>query len=901
MARLIDGNEKVQIAKIKELLNDAKALREFLSPGELDALSADVSDDPLDKPPMKRLHEKLLGWWENEKRLQAVNRYQMALDEDYYDSIQWNDEDAQKVIERGQAPLVYNLIKPAVNWILGTERRTRVDYRVRPREEDDIDGANTKTKVLKYLSDCNNTPFYRSQSFKDCVVAGVGWLEDTISTSPDEELIYSGYESWRNIWPDSQSRDLTQRDQRYLFRTKWLDLDISAAIWPRHAAMLERSSRSEEEATQEDEELYYMGQRLSSEQGEPRLTPYTTTNSMAGVTEEHSRERVRVIEAWYRVPERAPVIRYRGRTVLYDATDAGQQALVASGRSFPYEIPVMKMRVAIMTEEGLLWEGASPFKHNNFPFTPIVCYRRARDGAFYGVVRDLRSAQEDYNKRMSKALHIMATRQAILEDGATEDVDGLREELAAPDGILEVTKLDKIKIVENQPLIREQVAFAQIDETHISKASGVVDELMGRATNAVSGEAIKSRQLQGSVVTALIFDNFRLAFQLQGEKQLSLAEQYMTEERVIRLAGAKRDQFIVINQPVEQADGSIRYLNDITARKADFVVDAQDYSATIRQALFDSMMELLTKFQPEIAVRLLPMVLEMVDLPNKDEMVHEVRRALGVPDPAAEMTPEEQQEQEQAQQLQQTVQQMQLEATALANKKLEAEINEINANAQAALANLNETPGNQEAEGLKTQIQQLQQQSFQIQTDLKAQIAKLSQDAIQKRDEAELKYAMEVELAEKKAEIERERMQHEDDRDARRLEAERASKRELAEIDASTKAGIAEAQGASEKALAALSEEIKKLTERIEEVRKETEQKQKHAEEMRRAEEKGRSHAQTQTSTSAPTAPAAPPITVNVEAHVEARSKPKTLRVTKGKDGEYLVNTGEEPEPKQGD
>lgn len=860
--------EKVQIDKIRRLLNDAKALRDFLTDTEREAVSADIPDHPLARPMMTRLHEQLMDWFENEKRLQAVNRYQMALDEDYYDSIQWADDDAAKLIERGQAPLVYNLIKPAVNWILGTERRSRIDHRVRPRAADDIQGAVTKTHVLKYLSDCNNTAFHRSRGFKDSVVAGVGWLEDTISTTPGDELIYSGYENWRNIWDDSQSRDPTQADARYIFRSKWIDLDVAIAIWPERRGLLMHDARSQEEAMQEDEELYYMGRRLL-DQEQPRLTPYTTTNSLAGVTDEHVRERVRIIEAWYKVPERTKLIYMQGRNEVFDEQDAMHQQAIATHRGSLFEAPIMKVRCALMTEEGILWEGPSPFKHNRFPFTPIICYRRARDGAYYGVVRDLRSPQEDYNKRMSKALHIMATRQAIVEDGATEDEDELREELAAPDGLMHVTKIDKLKIVENQPLIREQVEFARIDEMHISKASGVVDELMGRATNAVSGEAIKSRQLQGSVVTALIFDNYRLAFQLQGEKQLSLVEQFMGEEQVIRLTGEKRDRFLTINQPMEQPDGSIQYLNDITARKADFVVDAQDYSATVRQALFGTMMELLSKFPPQVAMQLLPMVLEMVDLPQKDEMVRQVRRALGQPDPDAELSPEEQQEMEAAKQMQQAAQQAQFDAIKLANDKVAAEIKNIDAKTQAELANLNEQGDNGETAALRAQLQQVQQQSYQIQTDLKNQIAQLQQQAIARRDEAEMKFSAEIEKEEKKAEVEMERMRRTDEQEARRMGTERLTKLEVAKIDAETRIAIAKAQQASEKALAGLSEQVQKLSTRIEEVRKEAAEKQKHAEEVRRAETKAQKSVETKTQKSEKPSS----VTVNVQTGQKTDSK----------------------------
>ena len=122
---------------------------------------------------------KLREWYEQEWQRQAANRYQMALDEDYYDSMQWTEEDAAELLNRGQAPLVFNEIKPTIGWMLGTERRTRIDYKVLARKKDDgaSENAESKTSLMKYLSDVNKAPFHRSLAFADAIKAGVGWIE----------------------------------------------------------------------------------------------------------------------------------------------------------------------------------------------------------------------------------------------------------------------------------------------------------------------------------------------------------------------------------------------------------------------------------------------------------------------------------------------------------------------------------------------------------------------------------------------------------------------------------------------------------------------------------------------------------------------------------------------------
>jgi hypothetical protein len=70
----------------------------------------------------RKRHMRRKAWFTAEMQRQAVNRYQMALDEDYKDGIQWTPEEAAAVRARGQNPVVYNEVKPTIDWMIGTER-----------------------------------------------------------------------------------------------------------------------------------------------------------------------------------------------------------------------------------------------------------------------------------------------------------------------------------------------------------------------------------------------------------------------------------------------------------------------------------------------------------------------------------------------------------------------------------------------------------------------------------------------------------------------------------------------------------------------------------------------------------------------------------------------------------
>jgi hypothetical protein len=138
----------------------------------------------------------------------------------------------------------------------------------------------------------------------------------------------------------------------------------------------------------------------------------------------------------------------------------------------------------------------------------------------------------------------------------------LRDEADRPDGLIIKKAGRELDIRRDTDAATGQIEMMQLAAQSIQKSAGVGNENLGRQTNAISGEAIKARQLQGSVVTTEPFDNLRLATQIQGEKQLSLVEQFYTEEKVIRLTGSRGAlQWVRINQPEVQPDGSVRWIN----------------------------------------------------------------------------------------------------------------------------------------------------------------------------------------------------------------------------------------------------------------------------------------------------------------------------------------------------
>lgn len=605
----------------------------MLNVGGMDeAEPEDKAEHSLDSTESVSTFNRLLEFHRQELDRQYDNRIQQAIDEDYYDHEQWTPEEKQALEDRGQAPLVYNVIAQSVNWVIGSEKRGRTDFRILPREESDTKAAETKTALLKYLSDVNKTPFDVSRAFEDTTKVGVGWLEDG-AAEPDDggEFVYSKYETWRNMLWDSASVEMDLSDARYLSRSKWLDEDILLALAPERADLIRRSTSSDAYGTD--------GIARDADEIMDSQEEYLDNGSFERTTNgTNDRRRVRTIEMWFRKPMRLMKIiageqKFVGE--LFDKENPQHKQKIMAGTIIAEERLVMRVHVAIMTTKGLIHLSESPYKHDRFPFTPIWGYRRGRDLMPYGLIRGIRDVQDDINKSASKALYILNSNKVIMDEGAVDDIEELREEVADPAGIIVKKKGKDLTLDVDRGLDQSHVMRMNQSMGMIQSVSGVTDELLGRETNAQSGVAVQSRQQQGMMSTAKLFDNLRYAKQLQGEIQLSLIEQYFTEEKTFRITN-------------ERGSGSWKTINDglpdndIVRSKADFVISQDEWRATMRRAQSEQLMAQMGQMDSQVALVMLDLVIDSMDIPNREEMVKRIRSINGQRDPdATELTPEE--------------------------------------------------------------------------------------------------------------------------------------------------------------------------------------------------------------------------------------------------------------------
>lgn len=622
-------------------------------PGLPDEVSSSTEVKPLETEPMQRLLAQVHQWWDEARDLSADNRRQQYIDADYKDGAQWRPEDASILIDRGQMPLTFPLIKQMRDWITGTERRTRIDWNVLPREEDDVEAAPVKKSLLKYISDVNGVGFERSRQFDDCVDVGVGWIEEAYSRDSAEEPITVRHADWKTIWWDPYSRSSTLRDCRFLHRAKFVDLDYAIAMFPEQANALRAKAL---QVLDPDTELLdldatvpmmFFGTNHETSSVSGSAGSYVLRSTMAGRA--RSRQRVLLIETWYKQPTAVKLIDGDPEMdgLRYDPANDQMKSAVDAGVVSLVDSVTEQMSLCIWTPGLLLKAQVSPYRHNRYPFTPCWGYRRHRDGQPYGAIRLVRDSQDEYNKRRSKALFLLSTNRVLYEAGAfdEDDEEAMLEELARPDARVRLKdgalQNKRIQIDGNGQLAAAEIELMREAKDNIYETSGVTRENTGQDSNAVSGKAILAKQQQGAVTTAELFDNYRQSIQESGQKTLSLCEQFMTQPKVFRIVGPNGAlQWQRINQVSLDDQMNPVFENDITRSHADFIVDEMDYRETVRMAMADQLFEMLGKLGPDIALQLLDAAVELTDLPQKALLARRIRQINGQPEPGTEDSPD---------------------------------------------------------------------------------------------------------------------------------------------------------------------------------------------------------------------------------------------------------------------
>lgn len=652
--------------------------------GEKPTDSARKTPEELQDKPLPRQHvEQFLA----EVQMQPGWRREADRASDYYDGNQLDPDTAEKLRDRGQPPLISNLIKPTIDTVLGMEAKTRSDWRVRPEDDEHCSDelAEALSLKLKFAETESRADRACSDAYAAQCKAGLGWVEVAREGDPFRCPYRVKYIHRREIHWDWRAEQPDLSDARYLIRRRWLELDHAVAMFPQYATLL----RMTVSAWTGFDPVMDQDTKLIQSFDIERDTRMSATD-----WRDMESQRVCLSEIWYRKWVRGYVMTLPNGTVLEaDFKNPRHAEAILAGIAEVKQATFQKVRLAWYAGPHFLYDVPSPYKHNKFPYVPFFGYREDLTGAPYGLVRAMMSPQDEVNARKSKMLWSLNSRRVITDADAVTNHPATAQEVARSDAYVVLNPNRKpqsqFRVEPGGDLAAQQFQVMQESKQEIAEASGIHKSMMGQQSGATSGVAITGLIEQGLNTLAEINDNYRYARRLVGEMLFELVQHDLSQRPgKVTVGQGKSKKIIPLNFPQQDPKtGQTVMLNDVRAVRAKVVLDDIPSTPTYRAEQLRMLSEITKSLPPELQGFVIDFVVEATDMPKRHELADRLRQAVGIQDPEAQAQAALQQAQQQQEMLD-----LEKKLKVLQAAETAARIKKITAEALAAMARATTPP-----------------------------------------------------------------------------------------------------------------------------------------------------------------------------------------------------------------
>lgn len=567
---------------------------------------------------------QLLSWVHEAQQAHQMWRRDSWEDWEFRDGKQWSQAAYAKMEKKGIKPITINRTFPIINLVHGHYIINQQDIVALGRTKADAELGQVMSEGLQLIVDQNGGTQKMGTAFHDQIVTGFGCMGVGLNPDPRREIVQLKKYPWYSIWWDPYATPWMDKDHcRYVFHAAWKDVEQVCIAFPKKA-----------------KEIKEMFGDLSSEDFVPDIydegsivedyKKYMSSSNWVNV----ERKRVRPIEMWYTVPEKAWfALMHDGRAIDLDSLgDVHNQYTAIQAAREVVSANVKKMRVATFLNTLLIQDKSSPYVHDEYPYVPFVGYLDRFDYPF-GIPRQIKEQDMEVNKRRSMALSLLSNRRVIIEEGAAKDINKVYDESNRQDGfiVLKKNKKGAFEIQELGTLASGQVDLMEQSEREIKEIAGANDENLGYETHGQSGVAIEKKQQQSATITASLLENARISQKMLGERAAALMQNRWTEEKVLRVTDrvTGAEKFVAINERVYN-DGAIEIKNNITQARFDIQIASRPMTDTMREKNMELIFSAINKSPAEAVGPLLNLALEISDIPNKDLLLKQIRAVTGV-------------------------------------------------------------------------------------------------------------------------------------------------------------------------------------------------------------------------------------------------------------------------------
>lgn len=441
------------------------------------------------------------------------------------DQTLWNDLYGNLPANR-RRQFNFNRIRRVVNMVDGYQRRNRKSTIAIPIENGDNETADQLTKVLMWCNQQEGILETISNAFRGSLVTGMNLLQVWVDYRSDP---ISG-----NIKVDNRHYNEFLIDPYF----KKPDLSDCNSIWTRKfLTKRECISLLPDSA---EEILGLIGNSNGTgRDGKFHFQPESYNYGMKNL--------LTYDEFYYRD--------YRTQKMLVDSqtgettewkfnNDEGLRdflKLYPSVTVVEQDIPTV--RVAIVVEGKVFYDGPNPLGIDTYPFVPVFAYYNPQCPYFpwriQGMVRGLRDSQYLYNRRKVIELDILESqinsgfkyKENALVNPKDIFLSGQGRGLALKE---EAQMTDVEQIIPPQ-IPPSMIELSKILAQEIQEISGINEELLGSATDDKAGILSMLRQGAGLTTLQVLFDNLDHAQKLLGKIMVDIIQTSFTPGKVKKI------------------------------------------------------------------------------------------------------------------------------------------------------------------------------------------------------------------------------------------------------------------------------------------------------------------------------------------------------------------------------
>ncbi|WP_455473951.1 portal protein [Bartonella sp. B30(2025)] len=550
------------------------------------------------------LFKKLVGWYQDD--ITHVEQWRKNAQEDYdfYNGRQWNDQDIALLREQNRPVMTFNRIAPLVNAVIGTERNNKRQVQFIPRQEGAAFANQILTGAAEWFRDEADGEYEDSDAFQDAIICGMGWTDTRLDfeEDPQGKPVIARLDPMKMVWDTSAIKPNLIDAQRVWYidekplevaqemfpNVHWSDLN---ADWVKHNIFLHKAS---DDNTQSYDENSY------------------------GIESAQKPKMVTLAEC-----------RWFEREVLYKVLDPqtgkfinySEQEFQKISKDFPYiqatRLTTKVVKRAFLGKKLLDAPDKPLVPPNQLGWECITGYFDKLSRQFYGIIKPTKDPQRWANKYFSQVMHLLNSQSKggiMAERDAFDDDRQAVESWARADSI---TWLKSGAVaggkIQPKPVAQFPQGFFQLfneAKNAISQVTGLSPEFIG--TRAVNQPGVLEEQRRQSSLNLLasFFDGLRRYRQRQGKIILYLIQNYLSDGRLVRIAGDENAQYVPLTREM------------ITSLEYDIVVDDAPTSLNEKERTFAIIMQLLPLMQSFITPDIMLDLLRYSPLPAS--LIHKI-------------------------------------------------------------------------------------------------------------------------------------------------------------------------------------------------------------------------------------------------------------------------------------